>query len=56
MENYLGTLRIFKPSTLQKWKDKGWYKDLTDRGYIYAVPSIMPDLGLFFIYILIALT
>lgn len=34
--NYVGTLRITNPKTLQSWKDKGWYQQQLDNGYIYA--------------------
>lgn len=33
---YSGVLRITNPATLQKWKDNGEYKKLTDQGYIYS--------------------
>lgn len=33
---YWGTLRITNPQTLQRWKDNGEYKKLTDQGYIYG--------------------
>lgn len=36
MENYSGTLRIKKAKTLQKWINKGWYKEQVDAGYIFA--------------------
>ena len=36
MEYYIGTIRIKKPSTLQSWIDKGWYKKRIDEGYIFA--------------------
>lgn len=31
-----GTLRVTNPRTLQAWKDRGWYQQLIDKGYIYA--------------------
>ena len=36
-ENYSGSIRIKKASTLQSWIDKGWYKDSIDRGFTFAV-------------------
>jgi len=33
---YVGTLRVTNPKTIQKWKDKGWFQQELDRGYIYA--------------------
>ncbi len=32
---FSGTLRIFNPYTLQKWKDNGEYQKLIDSGYYY---------------------
>lgn len=31
-----GSLRITNKNTLQKWIDKGFYKELISEGYIYA--------------------
>jgi hypothetical protein len=31
-----GPLRITNPKTLEKWKENGKYKELMDKGYIYA--------------------
>jgi len=33
---YSGTLRIKNKKTLQKWIDKGWYKEQIDLGWIFA--------------------
>jgi hypothetical protein len=35
--NYFGAIRIQKPSTLQSWIDKGWFKKELDKGYFFAV-------------------
>jgi hypothetical protein len=32
-----GSLRIKNPKTLQAWIDRGWYQEILDSGYIYAV-------------------
>lgn len=36
MKYYSGTLRIKNPRTLGRWIKSGKYKNLTDKGYIYA--------------------
>ena len=36
LENYSGSVRVTNPKTLQAWKDKGWYQQQLDKGYIYA--------------------
>lgn len=36
MEHYSGTLRITNPKTIQSWKDKGWWQEMLDDGFIYA--------------------
>ena len=36
MEEYYGSIRVTNPRTLQAWKDKGWYQEQLDKGYIYA--------------------
>lgn len=36
-ENYHGSIRIQKASTLQSWIDKGWFKEHTDNGYTFAI-------------------
>lgn len=33
---YSGTLRIKNPKTLQKWIDKGWYKEYVYEGWVFA--------------------
>lgn len=34
--NYVGTLKITNPKTIQRWKDKGWFQKELDKGYIFA--------------------
>lgn len=34
--NYVGTLRITNPRTLQSWKDKGWFQKELNKRYIFA--------------------
>lgn len=36
MKSNYGTLRILNPKTLEHWIMEGKYKNLTDKGYIYA--------------------
>ena len=36
-KNYVGTLRLMRGTTIQSWIDKGWYKELTDQGFIFAI-------------------
>lgn len=36
-QNYQGSIRIHKPSTLQSWIDKGWFKQHIESGYTFAI-------------------
>lgn len=35
-EHFSGSIRITNPKTLQSWKDKGWFQQELDKGYIFA--------------------
>ena len=32
-----GVIRISNPATLQRWIDLGWYSELINDGYVFAV-------------------
>lgn len=33
--NYIGSLRIKNPKTLQKWIDKGWHDEKIKKGFVF---------------------